>query len=83
MPRPALRLVRAGARPWLRSGSSACAVAAAAVRRGFVQPGQFEVKMQGGSVQITVSPDYDVELLGPAQMVYSATLAEGLLAEGH
>ena len=68
-----------GAGETLASGSSACAVAAAAVRRGFVQPGQFEVKMQGGSVQITVSPDFDVELLGPAQMVYSATLAAGLL----
>jgi diaminopimelate epimerase len=69
-----------GAGETLASGSSACAVAAAAVRRGFVEPGQFEVKMQGGSVQITVSDDYDVELLGPAQMVYSATLAEGLTA---
>ncbi|HSJ11008.1 MAG TPA: diaminopimelate epimerase, partial [Longimicrobiales bacterium] len=59
-----------GAGETMASGSSACAVAAAAVRRGFVQPGQFIVQMEGGSVEITVGPDYQVELLGPAQMVY-------------
>ncbi|HUF49600.1 MAG TPA: diaminopimelate epimerase [Longimicrobiales bacterium] len=67
-----------GAGETLASGSSACAVAAAAVRRGFVQPGQFIVRMQGGSVEVTISSDYDVELLGPAQMVYSAVLAPGI-----
>jgi diaminopimelate epimerase len=67
-----------GAGETLASGSSACAVAAAAVRRGFVEPGQFVVQMPGGSVEITVSKEYDVELLGPAQMVYSATLADAL-----
>jgi diaminopimelate epimerase len=61
-----------GAGETLASGSSACAVAAAAVRRGFVQPGQFDVQMQGGHAEITVSPDFDVELLGPAQVVYEA-----------
>jgi diaminopimelate epimerase len=61
-----------GAGETLASGSSACAVAAAAVRRGFVQPGQFIVQMQGGEAEITVSPDYQLELLGPAQMVYEA-----------
>jgi diaminopimelate epimerase len=61
-----------GAGETLASGSSACAVAAAAVRRGFVQPGQFDVQMEGGHAEITVSPDFDVELLGPAQVVYEA-----------
>jgi diaminopimelate epimerase len=59
-----------GAGETLASGSSACAVAAAAVRRGFVEPGQFIVVMPGGEVEVTVSPDYEIELLGPAQMVY-------------
>lgn len=63
-----------GAGETLASGSSACAVAAAAVRRGFVQPGQFVVQMVGGNVEVTVSPDYDIELLGPAQIVYEARL---------
>lgn len=63
-----------GAGETLASGSSACAVAAAAVRRGFVQPGQFVVQMEGGSVEVTVTPEYDIELLGPAQMVYEGRL---------
>jgi diaminopimelate epimerase len=54
----------------LASGSSACAVAAAAVRRGFADPGQFVVEMPGGSVEVTVREDFGVELLGPAQLVY-------------
>jgi diaminopimelate epimerase len=63
-----------GAGETLASGSSACAVAAAAVRRGFVQHGQFDVAMPGGHAEITVSQDYDIELLGPAQLVYEARL---------
>lgn len=63
-----------GANETLASGSSACAVASAAVRRGFVEPGRFVVQMEGGSVEVAVSEDYDVELLGPAQMVYEARL---------
>jgi diaminopimelate epimerase len=59
-----------GAGETLASGSSACAVAAAAVKRGFVQPGQFIVSMQGGEAEITVSESFDVQLLGPAQVVY-------------
>jgi diaminopimelate epimerase len=69
-----------GAGETLASGSSACAVAAAAVRRGFVQPGQFIISMQGGDAEITVSPNYDVMLLGPAQMVYEGTLLESVTA---
>ena len=63
-----------GANETLASGSSACAVASAAVRRGFVEPGRFVVQMEGGSVEVAVSEDYDVELLGPAQIVYEARL---------
>jgi diaminopimelate epimerase len=63
-----------GAGETLASGSSACAVAAAAVRRGFVEPGQFIVEMPGGSVEVTVGADWQIELLGPAQMVYTAEL---------
>jgi diaminopimelate epimerase len=63
-----------GAGETLASGSSACAVAAAAVRRGIVRPGQFDVQMQGGHAEVTVSDEYDVELLGPAQITYEARL---------
>jgi diaminopimelate epimerase len=59
-----------GAGETLASGSSACAVAAAAVRRGFVEAGAITVRMPGGHVEVTVGPDYDIGLLGPAQLVY-------------
>ena len=67
-----------GANETLASGSSACAVASAAVRRGFVRPGQFVVQMMGGSVEVTVSDDYQVELLGPAQIVYEGRLLDAV-----
>jgi diaminopimelate epimerase len=63
-----------GAGETLASGSSASAVACAAVRRGFVAPGTFEVRMLGGSVDVEVSDTYDVVLTGPAQIVYRGTV---------
>jgi diaminopimelate epimerase len=63
-----------GANETQASGSSACAVTAAAVRRGFVEPGKFVVQMQGGSVEVTVSPEFDVELLGPSQIIFVGRL---------
>jgi diaminopimelate epimerase len=63
-----------GAGETLASGSSACAVAAAAVRRGFVPHGPLIVNMPGGSVEVTVDDAFEVELLGPAQMVYEGRM---------
>jgi diaminopimelate epimerase len=68
-----------GAGETLASGSSACAVAAAAVRRGFVPPGEIVVSMQGGEAGIRVSPAFDVQLLGPAQLVYEGTVLAGVI----
>jgi diaminopimelate epimerase len=70
-----------GAGETLASGSSACAVAAAAVKRGFVQPGTFIVGMAGGEAEITVAADYEVELLGPAQIIYEGRLVKAVAAE--
>jgi diaminopimelate epimerase len=70
-----------GAGETLASGSSACAVAAAAVRRGFVQPGTFEVRMPGGSVEVEIADDYGVRLLGPAQIVFTGELTAGAVEE--
>jgi diaminopimelate epimerase len=69
-----------GAGETLASGSSACAVAAAAVKRGFVQPGRFIVQMQGGEAEITVAEDYQLELLGPAQIIYEGRLVKAVAA---
>lgn len=58
----------------LASGSSASAVAAAAVHKGLVKPGLIEVRMLGGSAEIEVSPDYAVKLRAPAQIVLEGSV---------
>ena len=65
----------------LASGSSACAVAAAAVRRGFIQPGHVEVRMQGGIAEIEINDSFGVRLRGPARMVFAAEVQAGQLEE--
>lgn len=58
----------------LASGSSSCAVAAAAVRRGFVEPGLLCVQMLGGVAEVEVSEDYEVKLRAPAQITLSGVV---------
>jgi diaminopimelate epimerase len=59
-----------GAGETLASGSSACAVAAAAVRSGRAEPGTLRVRMPGGELEVHVGADWRVRLTGPAQIVY-------------
>ncbi len=66
-----------GAGETLASGSSACAVAAAAVRRGLVQGPTVQVRMPGGTLAVTVSRDFDVLLRGPVESVYKAEPTSG------
>jgi len=49
------------------SGSSACAVAAAAVRAGFVDAGPVRVRMPGGTLEVEVADDWSLVLAGPAE----------------
>lgn len=63
-----------GAGETLASGSSACAVAAAAVRRGLAAAGTFRVSMRGGNARVDVSPEFDITLRGPARIVYEGRL---------
>lgn len=65
----------------LASGSSACAAAAAAVRRGRLQGGRIEVRMIGGSAEIEILEDYEVRLRGPARMIYRAEVTRPTAAE--
>ena len=58
-----------GAGETLASGSSACAVAAAAVRRGLVQDHRVSVRMPGGTLLVTVSDEWDLLLSGPVESV--------------
>jgi diaminopimelate epimerase len=56
------------------SGSSACAVAAAAVRRGLVSERIVEVRMPGGDLHVTVNEDWTLTLRGPVEVVYRGEL---------
>jgi diaminopimelate epimerase len=62
------------------SGSSACAVAAAAVRRGMVSERQVAVRMPGGTLQVEVRDDWSLVLRGPVEGVYRGELAPGMVA---
>jgi diaminopimelate epimerase len=61
------------------SGSSACAVAAAAVRRGMVSERQVAVRMPGGTLHVHVRDDWSLVLRGPVESVYRGTLTDGML----
>lgn len=64
-----LRIWERGAGPTLASGSSSCAVAAAAVATGRVRPGTLELRMPGGILRVTVSPCLQIRLEGPVEPV--------------
>jgi diaminopimelate epimerase len=68
-----------GAGETLASGSSACAVAAAAVRRGLVQERRVNVRMPGGTLTVTVGEKWDILLRGPVESVYRAEPTRGFL----
>ena len=60
------------------SGSSACAVAAAAVRRGMVSERRIAVRMPGGALTVEVREDWSLLLAGPVESVCRGTLTEGM-----
>jgi diaminopimelate epimerase len=63
----------------LASGSSACAAAAAAVRRGRLPSGRIDVRMNGGTAEIEVLDEYEIRLRGPARMIYRADVTPAAL----
>ncbi|RMH12597.1 MAG: diaminopimelate epimerase [Gemmatimonadetes bacterium] len=62
------------------SGTSACAVAVAAVSSGRASPGEHRVHMEGGVLRVSVDEALEVTLRGPVQEVCEGELAEGFLA---
>jgi len=62
------------------SGSSACAVAAAAVRRGIVSERQVAVRMPGGTLTVEVRDDWSLVLRGPVEGVCRGELTAGMVA---
>jgi diaminopimelate epimerase len=59
-----------GAGETLASGSSACAVAAAAIRSGRVAERRLQVVMPGGELEVDVDPAWGIRLRGTAQLVF-------------
>jgi len=62
------------------SGSSACAVAAAAVRRGVVSERRVAVRMPGGTLRVEVRDDWSLLLRGPVEGVCRGELTVGMVA---
>jgi diaminopimelate epimerase len=73
-----VRIWERGAGHTLASGSSACAVAAAAFKRGLTDQ-KVEIQMEGGSLQIEVTEDFRVFMTGPASEICSGFLSSDLL----
>jgi diaminopimelate epimerase len=61
------------------SGTSACAAAAAAVRRGLADRA-VTVGMPGGRLEVTIDRAWSITLTGPAELVCRGTFSGGLLA---
>jgi diaminopimelate epimerase len=61
------------------SGTSASAVAAAAVRRGLTDR-TMTISAPGGDLRVTVAEDWHIRMTGPASEVYTGTLSADLLA---
>ncbi len=68
-----------GAGETLASGSSACAVAAAAVRKALADR-TLTISMRGGELQISVGADWSIRLTGPAVEVYAGTLSAAFVS---
>ncbi len=69
-----IRIWERGAGETLASGSSACAVAAACVRRGLTGR-QLQVEMDGGVLRVSVDEGFQLRMAGPASQVYAGELA--------
>jgi diaminopimelate epimerase len=67
-----------GAGVTLASGSSSCAVAAAGVRTGRLDPGRIEVRMPGGTLFVTVA-GASLRLEGPVELVARIEVDSGWL----
>lgn len=73
--RVAIVIWERGAGETMASGSSACAVAAAAVRKRLADR-ELTIAMPGGDLDITVADDWSIRMSGPAVEVYTGTLSD-------
>jgi diaminopimelate epimerase len=65
----------------LASGSSSCAVAAAAVHQGSADAGLVKVQMQGGEAEVEVRRDFEVLLRAPAQIILHGAVRASVIEE--
>ena len=66
-----MRVWERGSGVTMACGTGACAAAAAAIRKGFCRAGQpVEVRLDGGTLLVSVAPDGAVTMTGPAVTVY-------------
>ncbi len=70
-----IRIWERGAGYTLASGSSSCAVAAAAVRNGLCDVGVIHLTMPGGHLSVTVAADWSCRLRGPVREIAAGRLA--------
>ncbi|GMV06953.1 MAG: diaminopimelate epimerase [Gemmatimonadota bacterium] len=63
------------------SGTSSCAVAVAAVARGFLPAGDVAVVMDGGELSVSVAASLDVVLRGPVEEVCEGVLTDAFVAD--
>lgn len=68
-----------GAGETLASGSSACAVASAALRSGRVSERRLRVVMPGGELAVEVQDDWQIRLTGPAQILYEGDVPDAVV----
>ena len=70
-----VRIWERGVGRTLASGTSACAVVAAAVKSGLMPPGRVAVRMEGGTMEVELREDWSVSLHGPVEEVCDGVLA--------
>lgn len=61
------------------SGTSSCAATVASIASGRIPPGAVTVEMDGGEMEVAVTPDLKVLLRGPVEEVSRGTLSEGYM----
>ncbi len=69
-----------GAGYTLASGSSSCAVAAAAVKNGLTD-NEVQINMPGGTLNVHVRKDWSIKMKGPVEEVASGVISNDLLAK--
>ncbi|MEZ5080876.1 MAG: diaminopimelate epimerase [Thermoleophilia bacterium] len=74
-----VRVWERGVGATMACGTGACAAAAVAVSTGAVET-PVEVSLAGGTLVIDVDDDLEITMTGPAEHLYTATLADPLLA---